>query len=1541
MIIHSPIISGSLTFADGSTFTLPDGGNYSGSFSGSIQISEVRSHLIPNTNEEYDLGSPTNRFRDLYLSANTIDTPFGSIGASADGFGFSDPFGNPAPIQTSEVKVFDEADGSFAKLAVVDGTLTTTAFNPFGEETAFDMKSQLSGSFTGSFLGEMLATNGVVSGSSQITIGSVTGFTAYSASVDGRILIEKGRIDAILATADADKDSFAEIVTLINSVDTTNDNAFASFYTASNDRFDNIEGFTSSIDTTIKTKMDADSVVSGSSQLVSLLPSGVVSSSAQVNADSITNFDSNVKSKLDVDGVISSSVQVDVLQTTNFAEFSSSVADTFGGLSTDYNDLQNIPSGIISSSEQLAADFLDTLGDNVVSSSAQVDLTQTTNYASGIKLKLDAENVFSSSAQVTIGDTNGFSEFSSSVSDTFDGLSSNYEDLVGIPSGIVSGSSQIDVTQTTNYSTVSSHISSTSNPHSVTATQVGLGNVDNTSDADKPVSTATQTALDLKATVVALNTEKGRIDELESFSSSLDGGFVSEAELASATGALETTISNHISDTTNPHSVTATQVGLGNVDNTSDSDKPISTATQTALDLKATVSDLNTEKGRIDAILASSDADKDSFAEIVTLINSVDTTNDTAFAGFVTSSNAAQGVQDDRLTALETETGSIASAQSTQDGRLDALESTVGSLSTDYEDLVGIPSGIVSGSSQVDVTATTNYSSINQFSDAKVKLKLDADGVISSSAQVLSDIFGEDLQLGDITGSNLYLSGNAVIAGNVTIGDAANDTISFAADVSSDILPAASNTYDLGSATDKFAEVHANNIYGTINADNGVISGSVQVNVDDTLGFPEFSSSISESFAGLSTDYVDLSTDQVISGTKTFENVIVSGTGSFAYIQSVTGSAKVIGDAYIILNADGEASQYGGIKVYDSGSGETGSLEYDSENNHWFYESTTEGYASGLIAGPRDTRGAITWPSNNRIVKGIGGNHISNSNISDDGTTISLNSNTEVTGSLTATNIHGTINATNGVISGSEQLTGANIFLGDITGSGLYIEGETLISGNINLRGDITFGDDGDNSDVIGFSAPIAGNLTPNVNDSYFLGNGTNKWAEIHATDINGNIKANNGVVSGSSQVILGDVTGFTDFSSSVSDTFDGLSSNYEDLVGIPSGIVSSSSQVTLSGVTGFNTFSSSVSDTFDGLSSNYVDLVGIPSGIVSGSSQVDVTQTSNYSTIFSSPTFSGTTTVGSISFGDATIATGAGTIAITAGSGISLLTSGGGDGVVIAANGNTTVYGAIALQDIPAAGTATSALVVGGSNVISQRTLGSNAFTSDTYALDSALTTEKNRIDAILASSDADKDSFAEIVTLINSVDTSNDSAFASHATNFNNPHSVTKAQVGLGNVDNTSDANKPVSTATQIALDLKYDASNPAGYTTYTSNQATNTTSNVTFASVSATGDVVAYSSSDRRLKDNIVNIENPIEKVQKLNGVTWDWNDNADELQKSIANVGVIAQEVEEVLPQLVKDRENGYKGVDYAKLTGLLIEAVKEQQKQIDELKSRLG
>jgi trimeric autotransporter adhesin len=116
----------------------------------------------------------------------------------------------------------------------------------------------------------------------------------------------------------------------------------------------------------------------------------------------------------------------------------------------------------------------------------------------------------------------------------------------------------------------------------------------------------------------------------------------------------------------------------------------------------------------------------------------------------------------------------------------------------------------------------------------------------------------------------------------------------------------------------------------------------------------------------------------------------------------------------------------------------------------------------------------------------------------------------------------------------------------------------------------------------------------------------------------------------------------------------------------------------------------------------------------------------------------------------------------------------------------------------------------------------------------------------------------------------------------------------------------------------------------------QAVATNSAVAFASVSATGDIVAYSGSDKRLKNNIINISDAVTKVRKLNGVTWKWNDDVNEVTKTAPTTGLIAQEVQEVLPEVVNEREDGYLGIDYSKMVGLLVEAIKEQQNQIDSL-----
>ena len=97
----------------------------------------------------------------------------------------------------------------------------------------------------------------------------------------------------------------------------------------------------------------------------------------------------------------------------------------------------------------------------------------------------------------------------------------------------------------------------------------------------------------------------------------------------------------------------------------------------------------------------------------------------------------------------------------------------------------------------------------------------------------------------------------------------------------------------------------------------------------------------------------------------------------------------------------------------------------------------------------------------------------------------------------------------------------------------------------------------------------------------------------------------------------------------------------------------------------------------------------------------------------------------------------------------------------------------------------------------------------------------------------------------------------------------------------------------------------------------------------------DIVAYSTSDKNLKDNIQNIVSPLEKLSKINGVTFDWNNKQDIYTGN--DVGVIAQEVEEVLPSIVITRENGFKAVNYEKIVPLLIESIKELKLQNDNLR----
>ena len=109
-------------------------------------------------------------------------------------------------------------------------------------------------------------------------------------------------------------------------------------------------------------------------------------------------------------------------------------------------------------------------------------------------------------------------------------------------------------------------------------------------------------------------------------------------------------------------------------------------------------------------------------------------------------------------------------------------------------------------------------------------------------------------------------------------------------------------------------------------------------------------------------------------------------------------------------------------------------------------------------------------------------------------------------------------------------------------------------------------------------------------------------------------------------------------------------------------------------------------------------------------------------------------------------------------------------------------------------------------------------------------------------------------------------------------------------------------------------------------------------------ASSDITAYGSpSDITLKENIKPIETALDKILKLQGVTFEWKKGTDtrDMTHIKEDIGFIAQQVQEIVPELVRKNDNGLLSLRDKGITALLVEAIKEQQAQIEELKAKLG
>jgi hypothetical protein len=496
--------------------------------------------------------------------------------------------------------------------------------------------------------------------------------------------------------------------------------------------------------------------------------------------------------------------------------------------------------------------------------------------------------------------------------------------------------------------------------------------------------------------------------------------------------------------------------------------------------------------------------------------------------------------------------------------------------------------------------------------------------------------------------------------------------------------------------------------------------------------------------------------------------------------------------------------------------------------------------------------------------------------------------------SIYSTNgITGSIAATNGVISGSSQLNNASIQ--NLTVINLTTVNET--ASVLFSSGSNRFGDFGNDTHQFTGSVQISGSIAT-------IGTST-------ATSFNGAINATNGIVSGSSQV------------------------SYTGLNNIPSGIISSSAQIdTIFNIDGLVSGSTQITPllptgTVSGSSQiSYVGLSNVPSGIisssaqidtlfnidglVSGSSQIDATSTTNWSTGIKTQLDSNTVISGSSQITYTSVSSIPSGIVSGSSQVTPLLPSG------IVSGSSQITY--VNINSIPSG-------IVSGSSQIVGSSIGTNTISLNGTSV--ALGGTATIPNLVSGSSQISYLSVSSIPSGIVS---------GSSQVTFSGISSLPTLVSGSSQITYANVSSIPagiVSGSSQVTL------SSTTGYGSVL-NQAVLTSSSPTFAgltingAITATGDITAFFTSDKRHKNNIQIIPNALEKVLKLNGVTWEWNDDVHEVTKSTPKTGLIAQEVQEVLPEVVKTRDDGFLALDYSKMMGLMVEAIKEQQTQIHSL-----
>ena len=545
--------------------------------------------------------------------------------------------------------------------------------------------------------------------------------------------------------------------------------------------------------------------------------------------------------------------------------------------------------------------------------------------------------------------------------------------------------------------------------------------------------------------------------------------------------------------------------------------------------------------------------------------------------------------------------------------------------------------------------------------------------------------------------------------------------------------------------------------------------------------------------------------------------------------------------------------------------------------------------------------------------------------------------------------------------------TGSTGNFGPISGSGLDITGNTNIGGNLTVGGQLTIGDQ--TSDTVNVVASLSSSLIPQTTNAFDLGSATKIWRDLYIST--GSIKfvAGTTVVKELSLATIAGLESATGSSASTgSNIFIGaqtisgslitnqkatFANQYGTAVEISGGVdinndfnypvnIKNNLVVSGSAILGANSaFSIEVSGS---LKTNQTAYFANQYGTaleVTGAVMVSGNQTISGSLYVSQDLIiQGSSSIQNIS--SSTLVVGAAFVTLNTSTpysnfaGISVVDS--GSSFATASFVYDGLHNNWIFEKVNTGSSDTSVAIFG---PISQGGLGTEVGLTENR-LAKAVSAHGHHIGDSNISDDGTTISLATNTIVTGSV------TAASFVGSISASNGVVSGSSQITYASISSIPSGIVSGSSQVTL------SSTTGYGTVI-NQNLLTTSNVQHASlgigmaasgtsgrIDAANDIVAYSSSDIRFKENITPIENALDKISKISGNTYDWKEeNKIEHGYEGNDVGVIAQEIEAVLPQLVQTRDNGYKAVKYDKLVALLIQGMKEQQSQIEELKAKIG